>query len=609
MANKDFRLTAILAVRDTMSPVMKAVSDKWRGFQKAVDTTEFQGLKKNLALANRSLKNFGDEAKNLASEIGAPFMMLAGSVGFSLQSAVTDFSQTGDALDKMSARLGISAEQLQEWSYAATHAGAAPEDLEDALKDLSEKIAEVAAGDTGDAAQLFEALGISVKDATGKIRPSADIFREVADAIQRNENPAIRTKMAMVLMGDSGRKLIPMLSSGSAGLEQMGQQAHELGLVMSQDAITAAAAMTDHVDDMKASVKGLGNDIGARLAPIVIKMSDRFRDLITANRGAFSEKTAKVAGQFADSLERVDFEGIAGGMLTIADYGLRAFNALGGFNTVLYVTGAILASKTVMSVVSLGSSLIGVAQSLGTAMTAVKTFGAVASASLGPVGWIIGALSIGAGLVIANWDRVGPAVKDAVGGMVDFVGNAFTVCQEKFGAVGGAILESATGLFRGDMARLFGGLDDLAIASFNLLPDAWAKGAKKWYEGVKGTVTGIGRMIKDYFADFDFKSLIPDMSDMVPKGVKNFFGFGKRDEEEGRPKPPDDRRMPRYGFGEPVSYAPAAANGGRMSGEMVVRVEAAGGATASLVSADGDGLDIKGSVGRSDRAGGDEYAF
>ncbi len=159
------------------------------------------------------------------------------------------------------------------------------------------------------------------------------------------------------------------------------------------------------------------------------------------------------------------------------------------------------------------------------------------------------------------------------------------------------------------MARLFGGLDDLAIASFNLLPDAWAKGAKKWYEGVKGTVTGIGRMIKDYFADFDFKSLIPDMSDMVPKGVKNFFGFGKRDEEEGRPKPPDDRRMPRYGFGEPVSYAPAAANGGRMSGEMVVRVEAAGGATASLVSADGDGLDIKGSVGRSDRAGGDEYAF
>ena len=39
--------------------------------------TEFKGLKKNLALANPSLKNFGDEAKNLASEIGALHDVLA----------------------------------------------------------------------------------------------------------------------------------------------------------------------------------------------------------------------------------------------------------------------------------------------------------------------------------------------------------------------------------------------------------------------------------------------------------------------------------------------------------------------------------------------------
>ena len=130
----------------------------------------------------------------------------------------------------MSARLGISAVKLQEWSFAATHAGAAPEDLEDALKDMSEKIAEVAGGDTGDAAQLFSALGISVKDASGKIRPASDIFEEVADAIQRNEDPALRTKMAMVLMGDSGRKLIPMLSGGAQGLDDMAKQARDLGL-------------------------------------------------------------------------------------------------------------------------------------------------------------------------------------------------------------------------------------------------------------------------------------------------------------------------------------------------------------------------------------------
>ena len=176
MANKDFRLTAILAVRDTMSPVLAVASQKWEGFKTAVNSTEFDDLNRKLKLAQRSVKDFASEAQGVAQSVGAPFAAVAGAVGFSLQSAVTGFAQAGDSLDKMSARLGISAVKLQEWSFAATHAGAAPEDLEDALKDMSEKIAEVAGGDTGDAAQLFSALGISVKDASGKIRPASDIF-------------------------------------------------------------------------------------------------------------------------------------------------------------------------------------------------------------------------------------------------------------------------------------------------------------------------------------------------------------------------------------------------------------------------------------------------
>ena len=309
MANKDFRLTAVLAVRDTMSPVLAVASQKWEGFKTAIDSTEFNDLNRKLKLAQRSVRNFAREAQGVAQAVGAPFAAVAGAVGFSLQSAVTGFAQAGDSLDKMSARLGISAVKLQEWSFAATHAGAAPEDLEDALKDMSEKIAEVAGGDTGDAAQLFSALGISVKDASGKIRPASDIFEEVADAIQRNEDPALRTKMAMVLMGDSGRKLIPMLSGGAQGLDDMAKQARDLGLVMNEDAVAAAAQMTDHMDDMKASVTAVGHEIGYRLSPIVISMSNRFRDLAAANKGALGEKVEKVAGSFADAIGKIDFEG------------------------------------------------------------------------------------------------------------------------------------------------------------------------------------------------------------------------------------------------------------------------------------------------------------
>lgn len=601
MANKDFRLTAILAVRDTMSPVLAVASQKWEGFKTAVNSTEFDDLNRKLKLAQRSVKDFASEAQGVAQSVGAPFAAVAGAVGFSLQSAVTGFAQAGDSLDKMSARLGISAVKLQEWSFAATHAGAAPEDLEDALKDMSEKIAEVAGGDTGDAAQLFSALGISVKDAYGKIRPASDIFEEVADAIQRNEDPALRTKMAMVLMGDSGRKLIPMLSGGAQGLDDMAKQARDLGLVMNEDAVAAAAQMTDHMDDMKASVTAVGHEIGYRLSPIVISMSDRFRDLAAANKGALGEKFERVARSFADSISKIDFEGIASAILTIADYGVRAFNAIGGFNTVLYGMGALIAGKSVMAVVSLGSSLIGLVQSFGAVATAAKAFAAVASTSLGPIGLILGALSLAAGFVIANWDEIGPAVKETIGSVVDFAVGAFETCYEKFSAVGKAIVTVATGFFKGDFKTLFSGFDDLIVASFNLLPDSWAKAATNWYESVKSSVLQIGEYIKGFFTSFDFSNLIPDWA-------KKMLGIGgstahAQDKNEDRP---EETVRTRIGFGEDqrAELAPAAfqpESRVRMSGQMLVRVAASPGTTAQLADMSSDGMKLTGSVGYSDR--------
>ncbi len=586
MANKDFRLTAILAVRDTMSPVLAVASQKWEGFKTAVNSTEFDDLNRKLMLAQRSVKDFASEAQGVAQSVGAPFAAVAGAVGFSLQSAVTGFAQAGDGLDKMSARLGISAVKLQEWSFAATHAGAAPEDLEDALKDLSEKIAEVAGGDTGDAAQLFSALGISVKDASGKIRPASDIFEELADAIQRNEDPALRTKMAMVLMGDSGRKLIPMLSGGAQGLDDMAKQARDFGLVMNEDAVAAAAQMTDHMDDMKASVTAVGHEIGYRLSPIVISMSDRFRDLAAANKGALGEKFEKVARSFADAVGQIDFEGIASAILTIADYAVRAFNAIGGFNTVLYGMGALIAGKSIMAVVSLGSSVIGLAQSFGAVVTAAKAFGVVATTSMGPIGWALGALALAAGVVIANWDRIGPVITESIGSVVDFAAGAFDVCKEKFGAVAGAILTTATGLFRGDFKTLFGGLDDLALASFNLLPDAWSKAAVAWYESVKQTVRGIGSFISDFFANLDFSSFLPDF-------VKKMIGGSsttQNDRVQSAERPVDLA---------PVTIEPESRT--RMSGQMLVRVAASPGTTAQLAGMSADGMKLVGNVGYSDR--------
>lgn len=603
MANKDFRLTAILAVRDTMSHVLAVASQKWEGFKTAVNSTEFDDLNRKLKLAQRSVKDFASEAQGVAQSVGAPFAAVAGAVGFSLQSAVTGFAQAGDSLDKMSARLGISAVKLQEWSFAATHAGAAPEDLEDALKDLSEKIAEVAGGDTGDAAQLFSALGISVKDASGKIRPASDIFEEVADAIQRNEDPALRTKMAMVLMGDSGRKLIPMLSGGSKGLDDAAARARKFGLVLSNDAVKAAADMTDHLNDMRACIGAVVNMIGARLAPIIIRVADRFRDLAVANREVFGEKFEKVARSFVATFEKIDFEGLASGILTIADYALRAFSAIGGFNTVLYGAGVLMAGKSVMAAVSLGSSLFSVVKSFGAAITAVKAFAAVAALSLGPIGLALGAISLAAGVVIANWDEICAGwdrLTDSVRSAVDSAGKSWDEFKESVVTGFRNGWETAKGFVTRIKDSLLG-FGKVFGESFSRMPEAFTEAASSLFDRVKQSLKSIGEFVRGFFASLDFSNLIPDWA-------KKMLGIGgstahAQDKNEDRP---EETVRTRIGFGEDqrAELAPAAfqpESRVRMSGQMLVRVAASPGTTAQLADMSSDGMKLTGSVGYSDR--------
>ena len=573
MAGNDFRLTALLSVRDTMSPAVRAASTRWESFRKVVNSTDFRKLRKQLRLFNRSLKKTVDSAADAAVKIAGPFAGIAASLGMGVKEAVTGFAAAGDAVDKMAARVGLSAETLQEWSFAAKHAGTSPEALENGLKDLSKHMAEIASGSdtTSSAATLFKALGIAVKDAGGKIRPVAEVFEEFADAIKRNEDPALRTRMAMAALGEGGRSLIPMMSAGSEGLREMSKQARDLGLVMSSEDVAAAANLTDHLDDMRAVFGSIGTTIGAKLAPVVVRLADQFRDLVAANREAFSARFAAVATQFAESFSRIDFQGIANAVLTVADVSIRAFNAVGGFNTVLYGMGALMAGKAVTSVITFGSNLLTLGRTMWSLATAARTVGIAMAGALGPVGLVITGVAAAATVVAANWDSIWPAVKAGASACANWVSGAWHSMADGLSGVWQTVKAGFAGAWNFVT-------DSLGTSVKDGLANAWA-------------------MVKDFFAGLDFASLIPT-------GIRKVFDvlLGRR--LNGSTTSPDastaDTAVTPIVQPMPLPRLQPAA---QMSGRMAIQVTAAGGTSAQITDvAASDGLSILGSVGRSDRS-------
>ena len=584
MAARDVRLTAVFAIRDQLSPILKTMSDKFESFKKVVDSADFKEFNRNLDRFKKNLSNVGGEISSMASTVAAPAAAVAASVGLSLASITQNFMDAGGAIDDVSARIGVPIDQLQQLRYAAQMSGASMETLDNGLNKFNQNLANAAGGKNANLAALMEKLGIAIKDADGNIRNAADILPEFADAFARNENPAVRARMAVAAFGKAGVDLVPMLAGGSEELAKLTNRAQEMGFVMAEEDVKAAASLGDHFDEMNMSIAALGNTMGAKMAPVLEVVFDRVSNLVAANREAFSEKFENIVQGFAKAIEDIDFEGIIDGLMTIADYTLRAFNALGGFNTVVTALSVFLGGKAVMSVVSFAGTVISLGKSFAALATTAKTVGLAMAGALGPASLVIAGIAAGASLIIANWDSIWPAIKAGASGLFSFLASALDVCYEKFGAVVGAIFDIWKSFFTGNFPGLLKGFDELISSVFGLLPGKLGEVAQEWYKGIKELLGSIGTAISDFIKDFDWSSLVPDW-------LRGLFGNAKSSIGG------DGQAEASANFASmPVSSS------GTMTGTMRIGVYGYGGAEPRVESINSsDNLEIEGDVGRSDR--------
>lgn len=293
-----------------------------------------------------------------------------------------------------SIKTGVAAEQLQSLHYAAQLTGTSTEAMDKGLTKLNRTIAEAAAGKNKDAAALFQKLGISLRDANGHFRTAGDLMPQLAAAFEKNENPALRARMAFTLWSRSGAEMIPLMSRGSASLIEMREEAEHLGLVMSSDAVKSAKAMEDSWLRLEGATRGLSNAIGAQLFPILKPLVDGLTEWIAANRQIIATNIREIVTQLATALRSVDWEGWGRGIRDALASAWSIIEAVGGMKTVLIGLAVFMAGPFV-------ASLFAVA-------TAFKALGAAMLFT--PIGLIvtgIAAVAAGAYLIYRNWGSIG----------------------------------------------------------------------------------------------------------------------------------------------------------------------------------------------------------
>lgn len=355
-----------------------------------MDSAAFEtGAKKaggTLSKLDKGVRNFGSGMQKFGDGVTAYGQTLslfsaaiagAATAAFGLAASAAD---AGDRIDKSSKSAGVSAEYYQEMAFAMGQVTDLSQDeLDKGLVTLNRRLGDAATGSKS-AAAAFEAIGISQKDiASGSVTTEQAMDRLVA-YLSESTDASTAAAVAADLFGKTGARIGPQMSNSAGEIAGLRDRAHELGIVMTQEAVDAAAKFGDKWSEVGTAVEGLKIKIANELLPILVdRLIPAILDTIIPAIGSLIAEVGKWIHWFGDLDPMIQ-------------------------DVVGWITAAFAVGGPVLLAIGAVSKIIG---------------GLIAAT--GPVGLFITA----AGLLYTAWQIWGDDFKAVVGGAVTAVTKKF----------------------------------------------------------------------------------------------------------------------------------------------------------------------------------------
>lgn len=181
--------------------------------------------------------------------------------------------------ENLAQTMGMTTTEYQEWDYILKSVGYSAEQAQGDLSMLAERAMDAAEG-VGEGAELFNKLGINVKNSQGALKSQSELFTEVVDKLSKMTDETERNAIASALLNTTGEKLVPLLNATSGELENMRQRAHDLGVVLSEEDVAALSDLSQTASDFKLAGEGLQKMIAGKMAPAVDNFIEKVTEIV-----------------------------------------------------------------------------------------------------------------------------------------------------------------------------------------------------------------------------------------------------------------------------------------------------------------------------------------
>lgn len=297
--------------------------------------------------------------------------------------ATVDMGKFADGLLTTSEQTGISTTSLQEWGYAAQFIDTELDTITKSMSKMVKGLLE-AQGGTGKNSEAFKKLGVSIVGVNGELLNSEDIFFSAVDALGKVENATERDAIAMQLFGKSAQELNPLINAGSVAFKELGKEASDMGLVLTEETVDAFGAFDDSMNVMNATVQSAKNSFITALLPametiggVVQMLADKFNEWLK------SDGAQALLASLTDKISNLA-ENLGNNLGPIIDGVINAFEA--GINVIGWVIDNVDLLKGVF---------VGLSIAMGVLKTSQILLNLAMAAS--PIGWV----TAGVGLLVA----------------------------------------------------------------------------------------------------------------------------------------------------------------------------------------------------------------
>lgn len=238
-----------------------------------LDTSEYE---RGLGDAEKKTSGFGGVIKK-GLKVGGVAIAATTTATAGMTKALVDgvgsVASYGDNIDKMSQKMGMSAQAYQEWDAIMQHSGTSIESMQAGMKTLANAV------ENGNGA--FERLGMSQDEIANM--DQEELFSATITALQNVDNETERTYLAGQLFGRGATELGALLNTSAEDTEAMRQRVHELGGVMSDEAVKSAAAYQDSLQDMQTAFSGLSRGLLSEFMPDITTVMDGLTEIFSGN--------------------------------------------------------------------------------------------------------------------------------------------------------------------------------------------------------------------------------------------------------------------------------------------------------------------------------------